>query len=391
MQIHYQGVEVRDRLTVDSAGELRLGVVSSVRLDRASTQSALETSLPRGSSLTWRDDFRVDVLVPSGAGFTLRLDGARSGDGRPIDSVPLSIQRIEREIAIFEAEEIAAGRASPAATVMVPLRVSRLGFGPEKDVAIVDPSGMKDSLTFLDLSTGGRQTIALPEGMTWYSYTGWLADGRLLIAGQKLWIGDKRGAGLSALGSGGQLVAPSPAGQHIAAWSADTGQVSVMSMQSRVAAVIARAPSCGGGTGPRLSWMPDSSAIALSVDDCGTPGTPAVTRIVDLQGRVTAEIKDARVLACLGPAELVVTRSSGGPAGTRVAIIDLAGNERLVPGESVSLSPDRRFIGYTAGNGTASRSGLYEVRTGRTYSFISGFQVLGWSSATRVVLVKNPT
>lgn len=163
-----------------------------------------------------------------------------------------------------------------------------------------------------------------------------------------------------------------------------------MNVQSGVASVIARSPSCGDGTGPRLSWMPDSSAIALSVDDCDTPGTPTVTRVLDLQGRVTSEIKNARVLACLGPAELVVTRSSGGPVGTHMtAIIDLAGNERVLPGESHFVSPDRRFIAYTAGNGNASQSGLYEVRTGRTYSFVSGFQVLGWSSATRVVLVKS--
>lgn len=389
----YRSEPVTGRLTVDAAEDLKLEVVFDFPMDRFSTEGALRESLPAGSSFAWRDARTISLAIPPAEPFALRLEGARSADGRELVWSPLIVQRAEHEVAMYRTSDIVAGHDRPIRSIAVPIRIGRLGFGPDSNVAMVDPAGPMESITLIDLSSGSRETIPLPEGSTWYRFIGWLPDGSLLIAGSELWIAGPRGEDAKRVGSrAGQAIRLSPNGGRIAMWSADTQRMSVVELSTGVTMDIpGQFSSCGGGTVPAFEWSPENSELAVTSECSGPTARLTTTQFVRMDGSVVREISNSKILNWLRSGAVLLARAPTDPAGeVTIVMAEPDGSEKRVPGDSIFLSPDHRFIAYGLDDDAACASvGLFEISTGRSYPVASGYQPAGWTHAGELVLLST--
>jgi hypothetical protein len=126
--------------------------------------------------------------------------------------------------------------------------------------------------TIVDLRSGVRTVLQLVNNpLDFFAFAGWLADGRVLIVGKKVWIGAADGSGLRELADAADLAGnvpwialPSPSGRYLAIWGYNAnGSLGFVDLQTGATKHV---------TGPfrrhaadaqvALAWSPDEKLLA---------------------------------------------------------------------------------------------------------------------------------
>jgi hypothetical protein len=125
---------------------------------------------------------------------------------------------------LFKADALLADETAPYLTVRLPPGTDTHAIHVQADhnVAILYPSPWTQStgIYLLDLTTGTSTKLTGPDPTGWYAYAHQLPDGRLLLVGDHIWLGDPAQDKFETIAEVALtwLVEPSPSGRHLALW-----------------------------------------------------------------------------------------------------------------------------------------------------------------------------
>lgn len=332
-------------------------------VDRSSVERWLPTP-----PISWIDDRTAQVTFAETEpiGFKIAETRALSGD-TTIDWFTVNVQfpatRVVNIFATGEVYGIATGGSRIASeshrvSAAGELTVSPDGGRAIQYQAVGDPASVAP--TMIQLFTGGGVPLAQPvlaDGP--FALADWLPDGRLLMVGRGVWLGNADGSSMrkiaDAIGAAGGLpwsAAVNAAGDRVAIWAHNTdGHVAVIDLKdgliTRVAGPFRRYGADGIVT---LAWSRDGAMLAGIDSDGETGAANARVRIVDLATGTTVRTIDGGAvrIGSFPSGELIVTRDPGDPgAGAQLLgiVMGFDGAEhRRYRGCAWSMSPDQRYI-----------------------------------------------
>lgn len=381
-------------------------------VDRASLERWLPLNV---ATTTWIDNRDVRLVYPeteSNISFKIPEVGAADGSASiGLFSVNVAFPKT-RVIDLFTVAELRAIRSTGVRTAAAAFRVnaaSGVTVSPDGRRAIVfDAIGMPSfpsAPAIIDLAA--RKTMALaqpPPSDGPFAFADWLPDGRLLIVGRTVWLGDTDGRAMrivadagAATGSLPWVAVPSPAGDRVALWAYNAdGHIAVVDVRdgsvTRITGPFRRAAQDGRVS---LAWSPDGRLIAGSdSDEDGVAGAKTRARIVDVATDRTVRTIEGGVFAVSSfpSGELVVIRDSGERgAGARWAgvVLGFDGVEhRRYLGGSWTMSPDMRFLLQSEAGG-AGMPGytLVDLPSGASFGFGVPSVFSRWLADGRIAFV----
>src|SRR5437867_3512295 len=205
VRISVGGVEQPDGVVRPLAsGPVTVTLSFPFAMDRASVERWLGAY-----ALRWSDDRTLEVVVPEAQDSTgFKVAETASADGlSTIDFFVVSVAfpptRILRVYAAGDLARASSDFAHPAP----PLTSQRVHLGlrgtfalsPDaRTILFFDFRASPGPAPFvLDVATDtARALVPAPASDGPFVYGGWLADGRLLLVGKKVWLGDARGEGM---------------------------------------------------------------------------------------------------------------------------------------------------------------------------------------------------
>jgi hypothetical protein len=329
-------------------------------------RSSVERWLGR-APVTWTDDRTARLTfseTESIIGF--KIAEARAADGSGVISwfsvsVGFPATRVINE---FTIAELAAGNRGPTAATA--FRISTQGgltVSPDGRRAIAFPGiqmGPGPGPSMIDLATRRATPVAqLGASDGPFAFADWLPDGRLLIVGRDLWLGNGDATAMRKIADAGAAAGnlpwaavPSPNGQRIALWgySAD-GHVAIVDLRdglvTRIAGPFRR---FGSDTAVSLAWSRDGTLLAGTDSDSEAEPTKARVRIVDVATDRTVRTIDGRAhrVSSFPTGELLVVGESderGQGARDLGAVFGFDGVERRrYLGGWWTMSPDGRYL-----------------------------------------------
>jgi hypothetical protein len=343
---------------------------------------------------TWLDDRTLRLVVPENApslSFKIAQTKAASGDA-VIDQFGVSVTFPgTRVVSVFTVAELAAaGNRFPQTSSSWRIRSDDgLALSPDaKRVLTYD--GFSPSTgqvpTFIELETKKRIGVAQPPASDgWFSFADWMADGRLVMVGRGVWVGDANAGGMrriadaqAAVGGYPWLALPDPAEKRIALWGYNTdGHIAVIDlgtgMVQRLAGPFRRCAADGFAS---LAWSADGRLIAGT--DCDTEEGPqkARVRIVDAAAdRTTRTIEGgAHWITGLPTGNFMLVRDSGevgGGSRSLGLVMGFDGQERgRYLGHRWQMSPDRRYLLQTQGGPAGGPTyALLDLVAGTSFEF----------------------
>lgn len=278
-----------------------------VEMDR----SSVELFVPRSLTATWTDDRTLSIVIPAGESApSFNIHEARSKDGSTIVDFVVVNLTLPPSIVVstYSVVELFAGPQPPRDSG-VRMAVSDGARGAGSDGFSISPDGTKallyqtvnrrarPSARIFDLAS--RKTTILsptpaPSGPLLIA--GWVGRDRLVLVGERVWVGGSDGTTLRAVDDPRLLTGMPPATAQLSA----QGNYVALGWRDRLIVVDLRT-----GETRRLTW---------SRDECATPGWPF--------GRL-AWSPDERRLASIDCA------AGAAPDTIRTRILDI-GSDRVV-------------------------------------------------------------
>jgi hypothetical protein len=363
-------------------------------VDKPSVERWLGTPAP----ITWTDDRTARLTFPeteSNIGF--KIFETRAADGSAVISlfVVNVVFPATRVINEFTIAELTAGDRGPAAATA--LRIStpgRLTVSPDGRRAITfqgTQMGSGPGPAMVELAARNATSLAQPsESDGPFAFADWLADGRLLIVGRDIWIGNGDGTAMRNVADAGAAAGnlpwtavPSPSGERVALWgyTAD-GHIAIVDLRdgtvTRVAGPFRR---FGQDTRVSLAWSRDGALLAGTDSDSEAEPTNARVRIVEVATNRTVRTIEGRAyeVSSFPSGELLVVRDSAerGEAARALGLVfGFDGLERRrYLGGGWSMSPNGRYLlqrevsaagsrGYTLIDLSTRRSSEFHVASG---------------------------
>ncbi|MGH2490062.1 MAG: hypothetical protein ACRDF9_01015, partial [Candidatus Limnocylindria bacterium] len=255
--------------------------------------------------------------------------------------------------------------------------------------------------TFVELDTK-RSTVLVqpPASDGWFAFADWMADGRLVMVGRGVWVGDasandmKRIADApAAIGGYPWLALPDPTEKRIALWGYNAdGHIAIVDLTTgTVQRVTGPFRRCTADGGVSLAWSADGRRIAGT--DCDSEEGPfkARVRIVEVAGDRTVRTIEGGTYGITGlpTGNFILVRESGEiGAGSRLLglVLDFDGQERdRYLGGGWQMSFDRRYLlQYERSPAGCCGFTLFDLVAGASFEFIVPFG--GQSDGGRGVL-----
>ena len=379
-------------------------VVIEMAFPFAVDRPSLETFLPRNAVVSWTDDRTVRVAYPeteTTIGF--KAVDVRAADGSAV--IGMFIVRVEfpasRVVSTYTAAELMSGKPAPTSATSV--RVSAPGVlrvAPDglRAIAYAYVAGARPVV--IDLTTRASTPLVGPIAADGpFAFVDWLPDGRLLVVGRNVWLGDGNGAVMrkvadaaAALGVTPSAAVPSPSGDRVAlsAYFPD-GHVAVVDLRSGdVARITGPFRRFRPETGISLAWSRDGASLA-GMDSDSENGTMATrVRIVDLAADRTVRTIEGSVLnvSSFPSGELLIVRDSDRIREYLGLVMGFDGIEhrRYVGGGSWWMSPDAKYLLQQEPNGGAGFPALMliDLASGRTTLVAVYLPFVGWLADGRL-------
>jgi hypothetical protein len=260
------------------------------------------------------------------------------------------------------------------------------------------------ALSVIEVKTGVRHPVVLPvadDGEMVFAE--WLGDGRLLLVGAHVWLGDSLGAHMSlvadpARSDGSRPGAVMPFDARRVALGYPDGAVAILDLATGGARPLAqRFHPCSGSRGTTLTWSLDAALLA-GVDCAGDADT--VVRIVDVAADRTLRSVEAGAyrVSTFANGHFLVERPSAmtGEGAPSIGVeIKTDGTEvrRFSGGGRWTMSPDGRSVLQSdqlggVGSSTASPWRLIE-QDGREFQFSIPPGLTQWLADGRLVVVND--
>jgi hypothetical protein len=365
-------------------------------VDRASVERWGMSGQP---TRTWVDDRTLQLVFaetePS-ISFKIAETLSASGDAS-IDVFVVSVPRSSHPVNIYTVADLAAagatGLARASASWRVPL-ADGYALAPDgKRMLLYDAPGpyVGPRPTLLDLDSKKSRPLTQPvAGEDSFSFVDWMADGRLVMVGRGIWVGDsmgsdmKRIADANALVRGAVLIAVSdPSQKRVALWGYNNdGHIAVVDITSGAAQVVSGPfRRCVADGAASFAWSADGRFLAGTDCDSEDGATKARVRIAEVAADRTVRTIDGGTYGITGLAsgDFMLVRDSGETgAGARALglVLDFEGQERgRYLGGGWRMSPDARYLleferspagccGFTLFDLTARTSFEFVVATG---------------------------
>ena len=332
---------------------------------------SLERFLPMTTAaVAWTDDRTVRLTYPeTESNISFKVPETRASDG----SATLGLFTVHvafpatRVIDLFTIAELNAIKTTGVRTAATAYRVNVAGgltvsLDGRRAIAfdaVLMPS-FPSTPAIIDLAARKTTPLVQPPASDGpFAFADWLPDGRLLIVGRNVWIGESDGSGMrnvadSAAASGNLpwTAVPSPNGERVALWG--------YSSDGHIALVDLRTGSVTRITGPfrrfaadarvALVWSRDGALIAGMDSESEQGPVKARVRIIDVvTDRTLRTIEGGALgLSSFPTGELVLMRDAGEQgAGSRNLglVMGFDGVERRrYLGCGWSMSFDARYL-----------------------------------------------
>jgi hypothetical protein len=317
---------------------------------------------------TWLDDRTLQLVFaetePS-IGFKFPETLSASGDAS-IDFVVVNVPRSSHAVNIYAVADLAATGMAGTARTSGSWRIPAAdGYALAPDATrmlLYDALGqvVGPRPTLLELDT--RKSTPLTQqfaGEDWFAFADWMADGRLVMIGRGVWVGDlngndmKRIADTQALVRGAVwLAVPDPSLKRVALWGYNSdGHIAVVDITSGAAQLVSGPfRRCVADGATSFAWSADGRLLAGT--DCDSEEGPgkARVRIVDVATDRTVRTIEggAYGITGLSTGDFIVVRESGETgAGSRHLglVMSFDGQERgRYLGGAWRMSPDARYL-----------------------------------------------
>jgi hypothetical protein len=375
------------------------------------------------SPITWTDDRTARLTFPETEPIGFKIAETRAADGSAVIdwftvNVDFPATRVVNEFTVDELYAISTGGSRTAAASFRVSAAGAMTVSPDGKRAILfqavgpGPAGpavggnavAPGAPALIDLATRASTPLApLTATDGPFAFAEWLLDGRLLIVGRGLWLGNGDGSGMryvtDAMAAAGGLpwtAVPSPVGDRVAIWAytAD-GHVAVVDLRSGSVATVAGPFRRYGADGRVwLAWSRDGTMLAGTDSDSEQGPASARVRITDVAtNRTVRTIEGGAISVSSFPTgELVVVRDSGqqGAGAQLLGLVmgfDGVEHHRYF-GAGWYMSPDQHYILQPqAGGAGFSGFTLIDLVAGRTAG--AGFGLSGqfgrWLADGRLV------
>lgn len=361
----------------------------------------LETWLPRTAAIVWVDDRTVRLTFPeTDPNIGFKIPETRAADrSATIDLLIVNVAfPATRVISLYTVAELTAGGRIPAPALSV--RVSAPGalrVSPDGRRAIAyTPSAAP---VLVDLTTRASAALAGPTAADGpFVFADWLRDGRLLVVGRTVWLGNADGGAMrlvgnaiTALGAGPSAAVPDPKGERVAlTGSVVDGHVVLLDLATgsvtRITGPFRRTPPESGAS---LAWSKDGALLA-GTDDDATVGATVRIRIVDVATDRTVRTIEgpARDISAFPTGELLVVRDADRIREFLGLVVGFDGVEhrRYIGGGAWWMSPDLKYLLQLEPNGGAGYPGLtlIELASGRSTPTGAAALFVGWLADDRL-------
>jgi WD40 repeat protein len=362
----------------------------------------LETWLPRTAATAWLDDRTVRLTYPeteSNIGF--KIPETRAADGSAtiewfVVTVAFPATRV---VSLYTVTELTSG-----ARVPIPATTVRVGAaGPLK----VSPDGRRAVAyaylptsvpAIVDLLTRASTPVTGPAAADGpFVFVDWLPDGRLLIVGRTVWLGDGVAMrmvadAVAALGLTPWAAVPDPTGGRLAlSGSVADGHVAVVDLRTgSVARITGPFRPVRSESGITLAWSKDGALLAGTDSDPESATMATRVRIVDLATDRTMRTIEGpvRSVSSFPTGELLVVRHGDRIRELLGVVMGFDGVEhrRYVGGGSWWMSPDAKHLLQMEPNGGAGYPplSLIDLATGRSSPIGAPAAFVGWLADGRL-------
>lgn len=392
VRVAINGVEYPADVAVRDVGPGPVTVVLTFpfAIDRAGVESWLSGQPPR----TWLDDRTVRLVYEATApsiSFKIPETLSLTGD-EIIDFVVVNVPRFGRVISVYTIADLAAagtgGFPRPSGSWRVPSS-DGLTLAPDARRALIyDGFGPLSGQIpeFVDLDTQAATPLTQPPASDgWFSFADWMADGRLIMVGRGVWVGDSNAGGMKRVADAQALVGgypwlalPDPSETRLALWGYNAdGHVPVVDLGDGAVRILSGPfRRCAADGFASFAWSADGRFLAGT--DCDSEEGPhkARVRIVDVAADRTLRTIEGGTYGISGLAsgDFMMIRDSGETgAGFRLLglVIGFDGQERSrYLAHAWWMSPDRHHLLQSrfqpAGGPTYT---LFDLAAGTSFDF----------------------
>jgi hypothetical protein len=256
------------------------------------------------------------------------------------------------QILLHKPEALLAGETKHFRSVALPpgTETHAMNMQDDQGTAVLYPSPWTQSsgIYLLDLTQGTASKLTGPDPNGWYAYGALLTDGRLLLVGNQVWIGDPTGEQFTAVAEVGLtwLVEPSPSGRYLALWGPNQkGNYTLVDLKTgEVQTRMGPFRRCIQDGGVTLAWSPDERYLAGTDCDNDATGEGVRTRIIDsFSGEVVRTLEGKYVVAWLPDGRFLTLKQPGLPSASML-MLDPEGTVLAEMDGYARPSPDGRFL-----------------------------------------------
>lgn len=273
------------------------------------------------------------------------------------------------QILLYKPEALLAGETKPFRSIALPAGTETHArhIQDDRGTAVLYPSPFTQSsgIYLVDLTQGTASKLTGPDPNGWYAYGALLPDGRLLLVGKQVWIGDPASEQFTAVAEVGLtwLVEPSPSGRYLALWGPNQqGNYTVVDLTTgEVQTRTGPFRRCAQDGGVTLAWSPDERFLAGSDCDNDATGAGARTRIIDPFSGEAVRTLEGKVVAAWLPDGRLLTQA--GLPSASMLMLDLEETVLEEIDGYTRPSPDGRFLLQHRDTG-ADRQFLINLGTG---------------------------
>ena len=365
VRLTVNGVEqpINTGIRDEGRGPVTIVLTFPFAMDRPSVD---QWSLPASATKTWVDDRTLRIVFsetePSPSFKMAELKSA-SGDA-VIDFVALSVTfPAARLVSVYTVAQLTGSR-SPQPSISWRIRADdgRTLSPDAKRMLLFDSLGAPSGQipTFVELDTKKSTVLSQPPASDgWFSFADWMADGRLVMVGRGVWVGDANANDMKRIADAGSAVngyawisLPDPSEKRIALWGYNTdGHIAIGDLATgAVERITGPFRRCGADAAASFAWSGDGRLLAGTDCDSEEGNAKARVRIVDVGADRTVRTIEGGTYGINGLANgnFMLVRDSGETgAGSRLLglVTGFDGLERArYLGAGWLMSPDRRYL-----------------------------------------------
>ena len=243
---------------------------------------------------TWLDDRTLRLIISEtelSLGFKIAETQAASG-GTVIDWFTVNVTfPSTRLVNVFTIVDLTTTGVLPRASNSWRVRSDDgIALSPDaKRVLIYDgfgpPSGQVP--TFIELDSKKSTALTQPPASDgWFSFVDWMADGRLVMVGRGVWVGDANASNMkriadaeSAIGLAAWVALPDPGERRLALWGYNSdGHIAVVDLTTgAIQKLTGPFRRCAADGRASFAWSADVLLIAGT--DCDSEEGPAKARV----------------------------------------------------------------------------------------------------------------